>query len=166
MENSDKIMRLRAKVLKAVDNIFSSRNIAPLVNDMAKDIKKRTRLGYGVSSFGEEKYKLPPLEERTVERREDLKQKGRLSESTSPAKSNLTERGFLLDALIGRFNTKGKINFVFRENRGDGKANSKIASYVSKKRPFLNISNLELKRFINQFKLKLTSEIAKLFKEG
>lgn len=165
MENDKKILNISKKITKAIEKALSNQNMSPLVNNMAKDIKKRTRLGYGVSSFNSQKYKFPPLRDRTVEKRQELFEKGKLSGLTTPNKSNLTEKGLLLDALIGKSNSKGRISFEFRENRGDGKSNKKIASEVSKKRPFLNISSSELKRFTNQFMLKIKQEIAKIVNE-
>ena len=158
MTPAEKILEIKRKVEIALDKTLQSRNLGKIAHSLALDIKKRTRLGYGVAKTNSEKFKLLPLEQKTVDRREELKEKGQLSEFASPSKSNLTEKGFLLDSLVGRSSKKGNVSISLKENRGDGKSNSKIESFQRAKRPFFNASRTEIKRFLQQIKETLMKE--------
>ena len=158
MTPTEKVLALKQKIEAALDRALQPRNLGKIAQSLALDIKKRTRLGYGVERTGAEKFKLAPLEAKTIEKRESLHDQGRLSEFTSPTKSNLTEKGHLLDSLVGRSKRKGQITVALKENRGDGKSNSKIESFQRKKRPFFNASRLEIKRLLQQIKDTLRKE--------
>lgn len=81
---------------KIMDELLrqAEESLNDLGNEAAQLIKKRTRLGYGVSEVGGTKEKLEPLSEPYKKQR-----KGKISGPTTPAKSNLTYSGELLDDL-------------------------------------------------------------------
>ncbi len=106
-------------------------------------IRKRTRLGYGVTSdekLGATQQKLDGLTASTKEKRARLAEQGRLSSETTPAKSNLTETGELLNSI--RFRIQGRRLEVFI----DGTDNNIIAYEVSKQRPFFTLTQPEVSR--------------------
>lgn len=92
---------------------------------------------------------------------EDLK----LSQDTTPSKSNLTLSGQLLDQITGRGVGIGKAEVLIEEKRNDGKKNSDIVEWQeNQKRMFFRISKLEKQQLINTAKKDLSDYIKKQFK--
>jgi len=117
---------------KTVEKDFSE------VGDKAVDlIKKRTRLGYGVSDHGKPKKKLKKLSPAYIAARKKNKPKG----LTSPSKSNLTNSGDMLDNLESKDLKNNKIEIGFNNSKDEKKA-----KWVSDDRPFNNLSKSELKQ--------------------
>jgi hypothetical protein len=113
------------------DNLM--RRLGQLAVDM---VRQRTRLGYGVESFGGPQQKLKPLAPRTV----DNRRKKQLHGDTSPRKSNLTATGELLDSIDFRI-SGGKIEVFIT-----GPRNQKITEYVSEERPFFALTKPQVSR--------------------
>jgi hypothetical protein len=113
------------------DNLM--RRLGQLAVDM---VRQRTRLGYGVESFGGPQQKLKPLATGTVENR----RRKTLSGDTSPKKSNLTATGELLDSIEFRL-SGGKIEVFIT-----GARNQKITEYVSEERPFFALTKPQVSR--------------------
>jgi hypothetical protein len=129
---------------------------------LAEDIKKRTRLGYGVENNGDEKEKFKPLKSSTKESKKRHQAKGQLSEYTSPNKSNLTDTGRMTENIKGKglTPTSGEV-FV------DGERNKEIAGYHEvgggrlPKRPFLHADRLQIKRLTDFIRKDILDKIKK-----
>lgn len=154
-----------SEILKAaVDDVLRA-NLRDYLGQAANDIKVRTRLGYGVSKNEQPREKLKPLKDSYITQRQRDKKSRRLSGATTAGKSNLTRSGQMLDAITSKVTSKNKGSIEFDEARSDGHTNSEIADYVSKDRPFLNLSNLELKRLEDRLRKDLTQEVTNRLKK-
>lgn len=80
----------------------------------------------------------------------------KLSSDTSPKKSNLTQTGNMLDEGLGHIVLDNKIHIGMMDGE-----NAKKAAFVSKKRPFLNLSKAE----INQITKIIRTRIQAIFKQ-
>lgn len=142
-------------------------------------IKTRTRLGRGVDKTGGESVPLKPLSQSYRDARRGKvafftdedgvvhpykpKSPPKLSPLTSPGRSNLTFSGQMLDALrvISVATGRAVLGWTSTRKREGGRAlmtNEEIASFVSKERPFFNLSGPEisgLQRFIRERITKL-----------
>lgn len=114
-------------------------------------IKTRTRLGSGVPELGKAQQKLAPLADTTKVKRKREKAAGRLSSKTTPAKSNLTQTGELLDNI--KFITSGKTLEIYIA----GDRNRKVATYVADARPFFTLSKSEVSRLADVIQLAINS---------
>lgn len=117
-----------------------------LGDEAAKLIQKRTRLGYGVAEHGGTKGKFEPLTEPYVKVR-----KVKATGPTTPKKSNLTLTGQMLDNITSRVTGNGQVEVGF----ADADASQK-AEWVSKLRPFNNLSKPE----IAQLRKKLQDDLS------
>lgn len=132
---------------------------------LAGEIKLRTRLGYGVEENEGEKKRLAPLAKSTKTQRQARKDKGRLSNSTDPNKSNLTQTGQLLDALDGRATGSAQAEVFLRDQRSaDSLTNTELAGYHEEgkgkpKRIFMRVSKQELKRLTDQIRKDLIANL-------
>jgi hypothetical protein len=147
-----------------------------------KDVRTRTKLGYGVKNSGEPRQALKSLSEKYAVARKASKEglvrfetrSGEqvefranidpIDKSTTPKKSNLTFTGQMLDAIdIVNITGKSVTISVKDSNRHDKRAqrqpdktpnNNLVAQYVTEAgRPFMNLSDLQMKRvsdFIRQ----------------
>lgn len=86
---------------------------------------------------------------------------GGLSATTSPTKSNLTRTGQLLDSMSAKGATKTTVRVGPDGTRDDGKSNADIGEYVSKKRPFNNLSEIESGRVKDKIRLDAKAAIRK-----
>ena len=133
--------------------------IPELGNQLAEDIRDRTRKGYGTTTNGGEKQRLAALSDEYKKQRRRMP----LHTDTSPNKSNLTQTGSMLDSL--QFNKTGKNEGLVTPTGYDNKgvSNRDKADYVSDQgRPFLFASKAEEKRLVNTLKKKLKDIIRKL----
>lgn len=87
---------------EAQKDIKKKRVLDPIGEGLADEIKKRTRLGYGVDRNGGRQQKLKPLKDSTRKSRAYMKRKGKLHPDTSPAKSNLTMTGEMTDSITNK----------------------------------------------------------------
>jgi hypothetical protein len=127
-----------------------------LGTEMAKMIQIRTRLGYGVSRDGAQRRPLKRLSPSYVEFRKATRH--RLSPYTSPKKSNLTYSGRLLGSLSALRAKDGSVSVGPKGSR-----NIKVHGYVSEKRPYLFLSDLEIKKLRREYDL-IVQKIAKEFR--
>lgn len=146
----------RVLIQEAVAELLSKDYLQQL-GAMASDmIRLRTRLGYGVEKPGQPRSKLATLAESTKKERKRLKGKGRLNESTSPNKSNLTRTGQLLSSLGVLSYGKTSVTVGVSGPRNDGKTNEQVARYAAEgstsddnprpKRAFISLTDIEQKR--------------------
>lgn len=118
-----------------------------LGNETARIIRVRTRLGYSVKEDGQSRKTLDELDDGYIKTRKKLKKLGILSKDTRPRKSNLTLTGQLLDSLKTKKASKGRVIVGPSGIRsGETLTNEKLSEYVSKRRPYLNLSRLEIKQ--------------------
>lgn len=165
---------------------FKSRKILQLVGNKIKDIiYKRTKSGFGVnddSKFGEsQRQKLKKLSKSYIAQREgkafffkrdgkiykiDLPQQGFRPKQKSQGsffgakRSNLTYTGQLLESIRVRvYDSRVEVD-IPPTSRDDGQTNAEVGKFVSRERPFFNLTEGELK-IIDQL---LKQELKKILK--
>jgi hypothetical protein len=140
-----------------VKNVVTEKLLRTMGERAVDMVRRRTRLGYGVAGeeFGGSQQKLEKLAAPTKEKRARLKKQGRLSSETTPAKSNLTETGKLLDSI--QFRVRGNRLEVFIA----GLDNQLVASYVSDKRPFFTLTQPEVSRLADLIEQAIQNYLAK-----
>ena len=139
----------------ALDDITSKKNLKDKGDDLADDIVKRTKLGLSVDKPEGTPKKLKPLKPQTKTSRRYLKKKGKLSKDTTPAKSNLTQSGDLLDSVHAKVSDK-KISVKVSNSEKDK------VKWTGKDRPFLNADKNQIK----QIKKDLEDELVRQLKKN
>lgn len=117
-------------------------------------IRKRSRLGYGITAKGGDKVRFPALSENYIAYRK--KNKGELDQTTSAKKSNITFTGQLLRSL--GYRVRGKDSGILIQvsgRRRDGTTNEDVALDLLNKRNrrFIGLTRSEerqLARFYRQ----------------
>lgn len=157
--------KIEKKLKDAIEKLKTPTRLQEIGDFSADLIRKRTRLGYGVDSTGSEKQKLKPLSDSYKQQRAGKisfitkkakrgnviipikpKQKPELSESTTASKSNLTNSGQMLDSIKAKVSTN-KVSIKPTGSRKNSLLNNlEVAEFVSKDRPFNNLSNKEIKQ--------------------
>ncbi len=126
--------------------------------EIVETIKKRTRQGFGVESNEASKKKLDPLTTKYRNRRKSLKKQGRLSTDATPAKSNLTLQGGMIDSLAPKRIDDGvRVEPTGEHNKDKTKWNA------DKGRSYLHLSKPEIKRLTKSFNDKLDKILDKIF---
>lgn len=122
-----------------------------LADFSVKLIVKRTRLGYGVDGFLEQKHRLNPLSMKYVDRRKKL---ASLSKNTSPGKSNLTLTNQMLESVRVLKVTNRGATIGPSGGRNDSRSsNQDIARFNAEKgRVFLNLSDLEFAQMFREYR--------------
>jgi len=148
--------KIKGKMIKALNKQF----MLKAGNELSEDIRRRTRLGFGVKDIGRPRRKLKPLAQITKIYRREFQNK--MSSLTKPSRSNLTFTGQLLDSLKAVKSSTGKVTIDFvgihKDIHGKRMKNIDLANEVtSKGRPFLGPTNRELQRF----RTKLINQIEK-----
>jgi hypothetical protein len=168
--------RIREALDKLIPQIKAPENMRKIGEQAAAMIKLRTRLGSGVATNGADKQKLKPLAKSTIEVRkgnlafyrnakgqsipftpDDNGAKVKLSDQTSPSKSNLTRTGQLLDSEGVTKVGYGTVAIGPHGPRHDSKlSNEQVAEHVTRGgRPFNNLSKVEVKRLQDGIKKQL-----------
>lgn len=135
--------KIRKAINDAIREMQSPRQMQKIGDEAATIIRRRTLLGYGVAVSGGPRQALKRLADSYVSAR---RRQAGLSTKTTPQKSNLTRFGFLLDSLVARVRRLGEVEIKPDGTRPDGLTNEKVAEYVSEDRPFLNLSDNEIKQ--------------------
>jgi len=154
------------KLDRLVASARSKSAMKRLAEGVAEQIRKRTRLGYGVDRSGAKQTKLKPLKsEKYIRRRQIARKGGELSGNTSPKRSNLTFTGQLLDAIKGKALRAGESVVYVDENRDDGVLNSDIIDGQEniQGRPFYHISKTEYTNIVRGIRTVLRKQIDSLF---
>jgi len=142
----------------------------------------RVRLGYGAQDSGKPRYKLPALSDKYKRARKAAQSGGvdfdaevngvkkrvqfraktvePLSSKTSVSKSNLTYTSQMLDSSKPIAVSEGSATLGFTGTRKDGLTNSQVAGFVSEKRPFYYLTDLEKVRLIDFIREKLDKAVA------
>lgn len=151
----EKFSAIKEAFTQAVDSIGAPESMRKFGEKAADMIRLRTRLGSGVQRDGAEKDRLKPLAASTKKKRAQSK----LSQFTTPNRSNLTETGQLLDSVEPKNPTQRKVTVGPQGPRDDGKTNEEVAKYVSEARPFNHLSKTEIKRIGDDIKRAIRQEI-------
>lgn len=113
-------------------------------------IKDRVRQGYGVRKPRGRPHKLKDLKRKTIERRKRIT----LSPFTYPSKSNATMSGRMVGGL--RVTTRtGLIKIEATGTARNGSDNKDVLAGYSRVRPFLNLSNDEVKQLADFYKAQI-----------
>lgn len=132
----DKLDDYFEELEKVAERSFrTDRVMRQIAEETIKLIQKRTRKGTGVPKAGGAKRRLKPLTPEYKKYRRKLKKQGRLSPKTTPAKSNLTLTGEMIDSMDYRL-SRGQI-IIFSGKDDLVKYNEEGG------RVFLNLSNSE-----------------------
>lgn len=138
--------KFKKDMKKVIDEFDKKETMRDVGNFAADRIVKRTRLGKGVSEKGGDSQPLKRLSDGYKKQRK--KKSTELSQFTTPGKSNLTRTGQMLDSVKVTEVDQGRALVAPTGNRTDSKINKlnnlDVAGYVSKDRPFLNLSKAEL----------------------
>lgn len=160
------IARIKKLILEAENDAFSIPNMRGLAQEAAEEIKTRTRLGYGVSKHEGPKAPLASLADSTKDNRKRMKIRGELSGATTVGKSNLTATGQMLDSIKGDAVSRGKAIVKLTGTRdGENLSNEKLGEYMEEgssnrpKRPFMRLSDLQLKRITENLARDIVSRI-------
>jgi hypothetical protein len=147
---------------KIVKQALESKQVLDAIGkSIAESIPKRTRLGRGVQENDGPAVPLKKLQPKTKTNRKLLKEKGELkSELTSPAKSNLTQTGQMLESIVHKVPTKGKLTIEFdnpeaREKAFNVQRNNKGFS-------FFKVSKAELNRALKEATNVITQILSKI----
>jgi hypothetical protein len=168
LDIKSQLKNLQIALTKVVKEVNSSVNMQDYGEVAAEEIKRQTRLGYGVSATGAPREKLAELKPSTVKSRTRGKKTGVLNELTTPKKSNLTNTGQMLDSIKAQNATTGKVKISATGQHSSGKSNQTLTKYAAegspnrKKRPFLNLSDRGVKKVqdhIRQTILKVVKKI-------
>ena len=143
---------------------ITNSNLKKLAKQLEADVRKRTRLGFGVDKEGAPKKALAKTADST--RKSKRKRKAELSNKTSVNKSNLTDSGQMLDSLSHEVNTsfgKATITLYFDNPEADRKARwAEEGSSNRPKRLFMNLTNKEIKRFNTSVQDLIDEQILRL----
>ena len=144
--------------VKAALKELSDRPPQSLGKEAVSLIKDRTRDGFGVNTKGGVKHSLKALSKAYIERRK----RSRLHADTSPAKSNLTFSGQLLNSLRSVVEGSQVLVYPQGNRRGKGPDNLAVAGYVEKAgRAFLNFSAKEIKALVKFYETTVLSKSLK-----
>lgn len=152
MSAQDGINKLLRKLSAIRDEVAGKGAMLDVGKEAARLIKKRTRLGFGVTGHNAKKAKLDKLSAPYTAARKRKKPPG----PSSPSKSNLTYTGKMLDDLEARNAKAGNAEIGFKSPKSEEKA-----KWVSEDRPFNFISKSEfkqLRKFIQETLNKTTKK--------
>lgn len=142
---------------KALDEVSDKDAMDDIGGELVEDIKKRTRLGQGVDKSLGRQSKFKPLAASTKKSRGYKSKRGELKGRTTPAKSNLTETGDMLNSLDHKA-SKGNVTVDVSSKEADK------AEYVSEDRPFMNISKAQDRKIKKKIEEDLAKQLKKLIK--
>lgn len=115
---------------------------------VSEEIVIEGRRGYGAEKDNSIVKKFKPLAESTINRRKHLRAIGKLSELTSPNKSNLTETAHMFDNLTYKIKQDG-VKILFADSWAKKKAYFAHNAYGRRpKRPFMFVSKKNIRQAI------------------
>lgn len=161
-ELSQQIKDLVKKITKELEQTVKSKAFYDEVGEeVSTQIRKRTRLGYGISGT-ESQVKLKPTAPSTKKGKEFKKKKGKLSGLTTPKKSNLTDTGQLLDSINHKASIQ-KVVIGFKDQRKDSEiGNKELAKHVQVDRPFFGLTTPEKNRLKRLIEKKIQEMVKRL----
>lgn len=142
-------------------NLVNSFSLKPYAEPLAKRIKIRTRLGFGLDRPGRggKRRRL----KRLTDRYKDKRRRSKLHNETKPGKSNLTFTGQLLNAIFGK--ARGDTIVIgINPRRRDGISNADIVKWQEDQgRPFFDLTDKEIKGLRTEIKKDLIKAMRKKF---
>lgn len=164
-KNLSAIDRIRKLMTLIVINTMTPAACKELAIKVADRVKKRTRLGYGVSDSGE-RIRLAGLSDSYIETRQDYSEN--LSAATRARRSNLTATGQMLDAIEGKGAPSKVIIEIAGRRTGEltgGRSratNAEVARYVQEQgRTFFALTTSEKKAFAREVKQLILETVRK-----
>lgn len=147
---------LEKKLAKLISSVGDASTMDKIGKELAQTVKTRTRKGFGVDQPGGRSKRLTKLSKPYKKERKGLQSRGKLSSETSPAKSNLTKTGELLDSIKG----SGKKNEarIYIDGRNNVK---KVRDQAQAGREFMNLNKAEIKDAIDILEKELNNDIKK-----
>ena len=123
-------------------------------------IVRRTQLGFGVKSTGDNEIKFQKLSENYVEYRR--KNRNKLDPTTKTGTSNLTFTGQMLRSMTVKAVANSFVRFGPNERRRKGGlTNAALAEILQARRPFNNLSKKEIRTMVEFIDKILQLEIVK-----
>jgi phage gpG-like protein len=133
------LKELQEKMSRLLTDVVDKQLFTDIGNKLTPEIKKRVRRGYGVSEEAGPAQKLSGLTDSYKKQRKNQKKTGYLSSETTPARSNLTQTGKMIDSITATADNKSATISV------TGKENIEKAKHVQDKgRPFMNLTKREV----------------------
>lgn len=149
------------KLLKdAIDKVTGKQKLDDLGEQLAKDIKKRTRVGTGVDKPGGNSKKFKKLSDSTKKSRGYSKRSGFLSSDTTPAKSNLTHSGTMVDSIHSTAKDS-QVTIDVAADQAD-----KVKYNADNGREFLHLSKAQVKKIEKDLEKELIETIEKALKKA
>lgn len=168
MPADEDMKKFKAKLDKSLEALITQQTLGPIAIELKNIIQRRTRLGSGVEESGQPKVPLAPLATSTKQSRKYKKGLGKLSELTTPNKSNLTETSQMLGSLRGY--AKKNATSGTMEIKPTGDRNKKLSAIHTlggpnlPKRPFLNLSAQDIKQLTAVLQDKFSEILDRIFK--
>lgn len=150
-----KVTDLILKLNSLFEDSFKKDALSAAATKAAELVKTRTRKGFGVANEGGPQKRLKPLSPKYIEKRKKLAARGQLSPETSPARSNLTKTGDMLNDIKTSVGTNEARVYI------DSAKNVTKAENVQKDRPFMNLSASEKKEIVKIINEKIKMDIKK-----
>jgi len=147
---------LEKKLAKLVDNIGNRSQMQDVADEATKIVKTRTKQGKGVDKNGGSTQKLRQLKTSTIKKRSQLKRAGKLSDETTPSKSNLTQKGEMINSVQGQ----GQKNLATVSLKGR-KNQSKAEHQADVGRKFMNLAKKEISDLANIIEDDIKKDIKK-----
>lgn len=148
--------------LKSGTGVVASKNTMRLIGERCIQlIVRRTQKGLGVARTGGQEIPLRNLSDSYIEYRR--KKARQLDPTTRPITSNLTFTGQMLRSMTVKQLSNSVVSVgPDRRRRKGGVTNEQIAEYLSKERPFNNLSANEIKTVVKFIDEILQLEIVKI----
>lgn len=147
---------LQRKLGTLIREVGDAQTMVKVAKQTAETVKKRTRRGFGVEQTGGRSKRLKKLADGYKKTRRGLKKRGQLSTETTPAKSNLTKSGEMLDSIKGEGKTRQARIYI------DGSRNEKkVKDQVEQGRVFMNLNRAEVKDIIDILEEDLNKDMKK-----
>lgn len=151
------LKQLQNKLSAIIKDSITTDLMREIVNTSAENVKTRTRRGFGVKKEGDRAEKLKGISESYKKQRRRLKKQGKLSSDTSPAKSNLTRSGEMVNNVKGKVESSTKGTILI-----DGDKNRNKAKYQAEEgRTFMNLSKAEIKDIEKVIEQHIKNDITK-----
>lgn len=166
-------------IRKAKRKVFTKSFFDKLAKEMADTVRVRAQLGGSVSEQNKGKKPFKKLSESyKLQRAGKLafftnangqvipitnpKRKPKLSDLTTPNKSNITRTGQLIESITGKASSGGFEIELAGKRTDSPLTNDEVGKFVKEQgRPFLNLSNVELKKLTRIIEEALATEINK-----
>jgi hypothetical protein len=143
---------------KKIDDLLRNALDKGTFNEIGKktadNIKTRTKLGKGLEDNNKNTKSLKPLSEGYKKKRKGLKKQGKLAVDTTPAKSNLTQTGDMLNSI--KYEASNNEVRIYIEGSSN---NKKATDQEQQGRKFMRLSKAEIKDVVDIIEKELERQI-------